>query len=190
MNRNCSDESPIPHLKALTHLSIKHLVTSPDYIHEFIWADIYRYVFREFADISTLLIRTFHPHGRRAVLLLAGLEKFQKANLARTMKAKLLAHFPQKVMYSCTKKWGFTIYKYTHTQTSTYIYSKRHFEKKFEINVPNDTTKHLINQWHVSIVTLHCIDNGFVYEGKWLSHKSAPKLDELKTVMPVRLVSW
>lgn len=104
----------IPHLKPLTHLSIKHLVISLDYTHEFIWAHSYRYVFREFISISAVLIRTSHPHCRRAILLLAALEKLQKAKLTRTMKAKLLVHFPQKVYYSCTKKQGFTIYKYTH----------------------------------------------------------------------------
>lgn len=178
----------IPHLKPLTHLNIKHLVISPDYIHEFIWAHSYRYVFREFINISAVPVRTFHPHRRRAILLLAGLEKFQKAKLTRTMKAKLLVHFPQKVYYSCTKKQGFAIYKNTHTHT--YIFSRLCSETKFEIDVPNDTPKHLINQWHVSIVTLHYTDNGFIPEGKWLNHKSAPKLDEPKTVTPVIIVTW
>lgn len=92
-----SDESQIPHLKPLTHLSVKHLVISPDYFNEFIWAHIYRYAFRESVNISAVLIRTSHPHGRRAILLLAGLEKFQKARFTRTTKAKLLVNFPQKL---------------------------------------------------------------------------------------------
>lgn len=106
MNRNCSDVSQIPYIKPLTHLSIKNLVISPDYVHEYIWVHIYSYVFRELADISAVLVRAFHPHGGRTVLPLAGLEKFKKVKLMSTMKAKFLVHFPQKVyLFLHTLKW-------------------------------------------------------------------------------------
>lgn len=98
---------------------------------------IYSYVFRELADISAVLVRAFHPHGGRTVLPLAGLEKFKKAKLMSTMKAKFLVHFPQKVyLFLHTLKW------FCHTD----IFSKPHFEKELKINVPKDIFKHLMNQ--------------------------------------------
>jgi len=102
---------------------------------------MYSYVFRGLADILAVLIRAFHPHDRRTVSPLAGLEKFQGAKLMKTMKAKFSAHFPQKVhVFTHTQKCFCHIYIYTHT------FSKPHYEMELEMNGPKHIPKYLMIQ--------------------------------------------